>query len=289
MSDIANYADDTTPFVVEKTIDSLLESLEKDTAALIKWFRDNYLKLNADKCHLLISNHSRDIVINVEEEIIECESSVKLLGVTLDNKLNFSDHVSNICKKASQKLHALARISNHMSQNKLRTLMKAFIESQFGYCPLIWMFHSRALNNRINRIHERALRLVYKNSNLSFEELLRKDNSFSIHHRNLQKLATEIYKVKNNLSPTLMKDIFPERVIPYDLRNMNPFKTSNVKTVYNGTETLSYRGPRTWALVPDSIRNATSLSEFKTKIKTWEPQRCECRLCRNYIHHLGFN
>ena len=123
-------------------------------------------------------------------------------------------------KKASQKLHALARISNHMSQNKLRTLMKAFIESQFGYCPLIWMFHSRALNNHINRIHERAL--VYKNSNLTFE-LLRKDNSFSIHHRNLQKLATEIDKVKNNLSPTLMKDIFTERVIPYDLRNMNPF------------------------------------------------------------------
>ena len=85
-----------------------------------------------------------------------------------------------------------------------------------------------------------------------------------------------------------MKDIFPERVIPYDLRNMNPFKTSNVKTVYNGTETLSYRGPRTWALVPESIRNATSLSEFKTKIKTWEPQRCECRLCRKYIQNLGF-
>ena len=72
-----------------KTIDSLLESLEKDdTAALIKWFRDNYLKLNADKCHLLISRHNRDITINVEEAIIECESSVKFLGVTLDNKLN---------------------------------------------------------------------------------------------------------------------------------------------------------------------------------------------------------
>ena len=118
--------------------------------------------------------------------------TVKLLGVTLDNKLNFHEHVSNICKKANLKLHALARISNYMSQNKLRTLMKAFVESQFGYCPLIWMFHSRTLNNRINSMHERALRLVYKHSNLTFEELLRKDNSFSIHHRNLQKLATEI-------------------------------------------------------------------------------------------------
>ena len=78
----------------------------------------------------------------------ECETSVKLLGITLDNKLNFNEHVSNICKKASQKIHALARISNYMCQNKLRILMKA----SFGYCPLTWMFHSRKLNNRISRL-----------------------------------------------------------------------------------------------------------------------------------------
>ena len=150
------------------------------------------------------------------------------------------------------------------------------------------MFCSRKMNMIINHINERALRLVYKKADLNFEELLRKDNSFSIHQRNLQKLATEMYKVKNNLSPTLMKDIFPERAIPYNLRNMNPFQASNVKTVYNGTETLSFRGPKTWAIVPESIRNATSLREFKAKIKLWEPNGCECRLCRKYIQNLGF-
>ena len=99
-----------------------------------------------------------------------------------------------MCNKASAKLHALARISNLMKPNKLKILMKAFLESQFSYCPLVWMFHSRALNNRINRLHERALRLVYKEPHLTFQELLDKDNSFTIHHRNVQKLATEIYK-----------------------------------------------------------------------------------------------
>ena len=121
-----------------------------------------------------------------------------LLGIKIDNKLDFNDHVSNIYKKASLKLHALARVAYFMSQDKLRILMKTFIESQFGYCPLIWMLHSRRLNNKINKLHERALRLVYKNKTLSFVELLIMDNSFTVHHRNLQKLAIEMYKVKNS-------------------------------------------------------------------------------------------
>ena len=153
-----------------------------------------------------------------------------------------------------------------MSEEKFRILMKTFIESQFGYCPLIWMFQSRTLNNRINNLHERALRIVYKNKHLSFEELLRKDNSFSIHNRNLQNLAVEMYKVKNDLSPTLLKEVFPIRNISYNLRNRNPFLSRNVRSVNNGTESISFRGPQTWSIVPENIKNASSLSEFKSKI-----------------------
>ena len=86
--------------------------------------------------------------------------------------------------------------------------MKAFITSQFYYCPLIWMFHSRQLNNRINKIQERALRLVCKDSKLTFDDLLKLDNSVTIHQRNLQILATEIFKVKNSLAPEIMTEVF---------------------------------------------------------------------------------
>ena len=98
-------------------------------------------------------------------------ASKKNVGVKFDSNLSFENHITYFCKKASQKLHALARISHYMDLNKRRNLMKAFITSQFSYCPLIWMSHSGNLNNKINRIHERALRLVYQN-NLSFSELL---------------------------------------------------------------------------------------------------------------------
>ena len=82
-----------------------------------------------------------------------------------------------------------------------RTIMKAFITSQFGYCPLVWMFHSRAINNRINKLHERSLRIVYKDRNSTFEDLLEKHNSVTILQRNLQMLLLEMYKAspRNNI------------------------------------------------------------------------------------------
>ena len=98
--------------------------------------------------------------------------------------------------------------------------MNSFLTSQFSYCSLVWMLHRRTLNNQINKIHERALRLVYKNETfLSFDDLLKRDKSVSIHQKHLQILATEIYVTKNDLGSKIMKDIFLFIQRPYNLRN----------------------------------------------------------------------
>ena len=120
----------------------MVSELQLDAHILLNWFNLNFLKLNPDKGKLLISNKQDDLSINIQGENIVCEKSVKLLGIQIDNQLTFSEHISNICKKVSLKLHALARVSLCMDQDKLRLLMKAFIESQFSYCSLIWMFQS---------------------------------------------------------------------------------------------------------------------------------------------------
>ena len=166
--------------------------------------------------------------------------------------------------------------------------MKTFITSQFKNCPLIWMFHNRTLNNKINKLHERALRLVYSEERLSFEELLDLDNSMTIHHRNIQKLAIEMYKVKNNISPLPVREIFSENNNSYDLRNKRCWETAKTRTVLYGTETVRYRGPKTWDIVPQTIKDSKTLIEFKQKIKTWKPSECTCRLCKTFIPELGF-
>ena len=161
--------------------------------------------------------------------------------------------------------------------------MKTFIESQFNYCPLVWMCHSRDLNHKINKLHERALRVVYKTKRLTFDELLELDESFTIHERNLQKLATEMYKVKRNLCPKPFQDLFTPT-----LRGNNEWLIPKVNTVNNGIETIRYRGPMTWMLVPEEIKESKSISMFKEKIRKWKPVGCTCRLCKIYINDLGY-
>ena len=99
----------------------------------------------------------------------------------MTKNLRFDEYVLNQCKKAGRKLCAFTRICKFMSLKQRRTLMKSFIESQFGYCQLMWMFCGRKSNNRINYLHERALRIAYNDNQSSFENLLRKDRSVSVY------------------------------------------------------------------------------------------------------------
>ena len=141
------------------------------------------MKLNEDECHLITlgANHADAISIKIGRSTIHESNLEKLLGVRIDNKLTFEDHIRTLCKKVSNKLYALSRISHLLDQEILRILMRAFIYSQFQYCKLAWMFHSRKLNNNINKLHERVLRITYKDQNSSFESLLKKDSSTTTH------------------------------------------------------------------------------------------------------------
>ena len=118
--------------------------------------------------------------------------------MNIDSKLSFDAHVSSLCAKAGRKLTALTRLAKFLTTHQRRILIRAFIESQFNYCRLVWMFHSRKLNKRISKLQERSLRIIYGDGTSSFEELLSKDESVTIHNRNIQALALEMYKVKNN-------------------------------------------------------------------------------------------
>ena len=164
--------------------------------------------------------------------------------------------------------------------------MNTFIESQFSYCPLVWMFnHSRKLNNRINHIHERGLRMVYGDYVSSFEELLKRDESVITHHRNIRLVAIVMFKVKNGLCPEIMRDLFQLRERP---DGTTRFVIPRVNNEYMGKLSLRYFGPVVWeTMLPSDYKEINTLGKFKEDIKKWIPI-CKCRLCKTYVKGLGF-
>ena len=286
-TDFASYADDNTPYALGDNIDDIIKSLEDDSINLFKWFLDNQMKANCDKCHLITSKKSCTNLkirnMNIENVVWE-----KLLGVKVDNKLNFNEHLDRIIKETSRKVSALSRIFPFINLTNRRLLMNSFFSSQFSYCPLVWMCHSRTVNSKINKLHERCLRIIYNDKKLFFKELFETDKSVPIPIKNLQVLATEMFKVYRNISPPIVRQLFQSRNNDYNLRQFSQFELPNVRRVLCGTESISFLGPKIWNIVPNEFKKETSLHAFKKLIKKWEPENCPCRLCKSYIQNAGF-
>ena len=167
--------------------------------------------------------------------------------------------------------------------------MNAFFKAQFNYCPAIWMFDSRSLNNKINRLHERCLRIIYNDKHSNFEELLVKVNSVSKHHNNIHKLAIAIHKVANGICPEIMKDIFKLREnTHYNPRGTSQFLVNPIHSVFNGSGSASYLEPKISEEIPTDIKNKDSLIRFKKEIKKWKPLNCPHRICKTFMPNLGF-
>ena len=145
--DIANYADDNTSCTSSNDVNGLIKSLEEASKKLFEWFHDNLMKSNSGKCYLIVSTND-NVKFRKGNFEIENTKKEKLLGMQFDNKLSFDYHLSEICKKASRKLYALGRVTPYMNLSKRKILMNAFFNSQFSYCPLTWMCHSRIINKK---------------------------------------------------------------------------------------------------------------------------------------------
>ena len=158
----------------DKNFNIVISRFRHDFAIILEWFYENYyLVFNLDKCHFLTLGFNKLFPdFSFEDTIIEIPSLKKILGIVIGNNLNVKSHMKKICNKANQKLSALARISKLTTSTQMKKLINSFINAQFTYCPLIWMFSSKGWYKRINKIHERSLRSIINDCESSFSSLL---------------------------------------------------------------------------------------------------------------------
>ena len=138
-------------------------------------------------------------------------SSVKLLGIQIDNQLNFNLHISNICRTAANQMNALTRLKRFLGFKEKRILINSYFMVNFNYSPLVWMFSSASLLKKIDNFQKRALRFLSNNYEISYEELLLESDRAIMNVNRLRLLCIEIYKTINNLNPEFMRDLFSLR------------------------------------------------------------------------------
>ena len=188
----------TTLYTFGYNLKKIKDNLRNSFDTVHQWFYESYMVLNAGKCHFIyLGNNTENETFLFHNILMENNKEQKIIGVIIDNKLNFKSHISELCKKASQKVAALSRLSCYLHNSEKKLVLNSIIKSQFSYCPLVWIFGSRTSNNMINKLHEWSLRIILNEYSSNFNILLENNNDISNHHRNIQALLIEVFKMKN--------------------------------------------------------------------------------------------
>ena len=279
---ICNFADDNTIFSCGESTEEVISHLKSLLHEALKWFSANMLVVNPKKFQMMfLGCPSVDIQIKINNDItLHALDTVKLLGVTIDNKLSFKTHVANLCQKATQSIRSFNRIRRYLNVDQCLLLLNSYILSAFSYAPILWMFGSKSSSKAINDIHKRALRIVYGTSNGTLHDLLKTNNLVRIHELHLRQLLCEIFKIMNMLNPPVTRDLFKVKDVTYTLRINNLVIVPKVKTTSFGTNTFRFRGSLLWNSLPDNLKLAESVNQFKVSLKNCELTRfCTCNQC----------
>ena len=189
--------------------------------------------------------------ISIDGEIINSEETVKLLGVTLDYRLDFDSHISNICKKAATQLKVLQRLKSFIGFKEKKVLAQSFIFSNFEYCPLVWYFSSSKSLQNIEKLHERALRFLYNDHTSSYNDLLSKSDRCTMLISRQRALCIESFKTVNKLNPPFMQKIFKLRISCYSFRSPNDLAHIRPNQTTFGSNSLMSIGPQIWNNLPN--------------------------------------
>ena len=237
--------------------------------------------INPDKFQAIILDKKKsnltNIPLTIDNQTVKLVPSVELLGINLDDKLNFNLHISNICRSSAIQLNALIRLKSYLSLNAKRILINSYIISNFSYCRLVWMFSTAKSLINIESLQKRALRFLYNDYSISYEGLLEKAGKVKMNAYRLRNLCVEIYKTINKLNPESMNNSKvkeKKRVVreQYKLR----LETPEWNQVTFGAKSLKVYESKVWNSLPTHSKTSENLIEFKNLMKNWNGNSCSC-------------
>ena len=210
-TNLHGFADDHTISTASDTLEETIRILCQDANTAIDWLDKNDMIANPSKFQAILPSKTKNqnsVSLKIKDKTIKTTNEVEILGVVIDENLKFDHHISNLCQNAVAQLQSIYRLNRFLKPTTRKLALNSFILSNFSYCPLVWNFASSANSKKIEKIQEKALRVIDDDKDLSYAALLNKHNKPSIKVRTLKILAKEIFKTINNLNPIYMKNIF---------------------------------------------------------------------------------
>ena len=278
---LLNYADDDTLLFSHNDVTELYSVISTDSDIALTWFERNGMKANPDKFQFILSHRNITVTdpIMISGMSLCPENTVKLLGVTIDKLLTFDKHVENICKKASNQLNVLKRFSNILGQKQKLRIFQTFISSNFNYCPVVWHFCSKSKAQLAEKIQKRALRYVFNDYLCTYDKLLDKSKCETMCNIRLKKIAVYVYKCLHKITPPFLHDTFQIKTNPYSMRSSISLTQPKVNTVAHGLQSFFYHGAKIWNQLPENIKIANNLVEFKKLLSKYDKPLCKCSYC----------
>ena len=268
-SELTMYADDHQLYVVKNSIKNVQATLNNEVETVSRWYQDNLLCGNFDKYQAITlgpKNKDKDIELMTMDKKVKMSNELKILGVTIDDQLNFGLHISNICRSNAKRVGVLMRLRNIIPLYAKLQIYKSAIMPYLTYCHLVWHFSRASDCRKLERIQERALRAVYCDMSSEYNALLKRAKLPSLYNRRLQDIAILMFKVKNQMCPKYIQDLFLVNNSRYDLRNAD-FVIPRFNRVTYGKHSISYLGPVIWSKLNPNTKSITTLSNFRKGIR----------------------
>ena len=269
------FADDTNLTLSAKTLAELKLALTPELNNLSSWLKANKLSLNVAKTELMIigsrqrlSAQCDDVEIRIDDQIIKRVVHTKSLGLTIDAHLSWGKHVEEICKKVSSAIGALKRVRPFISKETAILIYNTLIMPHFDYCSPVWDCLSGYLSDKLQKLQNRAARVITKSPfDASSNHLLSTLSWERLSLRRKKQKALMMYKTMNDLAPEYLQSLFSQRHSAYSLRNSEGRLTLSKPSTNYLKRSFSYSGAMLWNNLPENLKNAASVEHFKRNIK----------------------
>ena len=259
------YADDTTAYASNTDISALELSLNTGLEDLSSWFASNHLSVNSKKTQaMILGKHSHEPALHIGDSVNEISGFLNILGVCIDDKLSFKDHLSTVLRKVYAKVGALRRLRKLVPADISLMLYKAYILLHLEYCSPLLLGINKTLKRKLESANYYALKALLNFGNsLDYDFLLSAVNMQSLEHRRYYQSLVLLFKCIKGNGPDYISDLFEPRILRYNLRNSdhNLTRPSFNNRYYHNS--FTYKASHLWNELPSYIKRSTELSEYR--------------------------